>query len=267
MNKYNISVIIPVYNSSITIKRCLLSVIKELRTSCLKWEIIIVDDGSTDTTSLLIHEVVRQENCETNVTYIRQENKGAAEARNMGLKLAKGDLIAFNDSDDEWLEGKLKMQLQILDADKSIDMVGVLHGVSNNNETFSIEYISFNKMLIKYRFPTPGVLFYRSALNTVGFFPTNRRNAEEGVFFYKMTFYNKCILIKKVYTRNILGKHSIGISGLSGNIYKQSMGQFKNINIIYHEGLLNLPQYILIWIYNLVIMLRRFTIFYSKKII
>lgn len=267
MNKLDISVIIPVYNSSSTIKKCLSSVINELRDSSLKWEIIIIDDGSTDDTSILVHEVLKQEDCEANIIYIKQENKGAAEARNTGLKLAKGNLIAFNDSDDEWLEGKLKVQLQILNADKSIDMVGVLHGISNGNETFSIEDISFNKMLIKYRFPTPGVLFYRSVLDTIGFFPANRRNAEEGVFFYRMAFYKRCVLIKRVYTRNILGKHEIGITGLSGDVYKQSIGQFKNINTIYHQGLLSLSKYILVWFYNLVLMLRRLIKFYSRRII
>jgi glycosyltransferase involved in cell wall biosynthesis len=267
MNKYFISVIIPVFNSSSTIEKSLSSVIRELKSNQLEWEIIVIDDGSIDDPNVLIRKVLKEENCEKNIKYIKQENRGVADARNVGLKLAKGDLIAFNDSDDEWLEGKLKAQLEILESDKNIDMVGVKHGnpVSYTNE-HEIEYISFNKMLIKARFPTPGVLFYRTLLQKVGYFPANRRNAEDLVFFYKMTFYGKCVLMKEIYTRNIFGKHDIGISGLSGDVYKQSIGQFKNLYILYNEGLLTLPKYIVVWIYNFLLMIRRIVKTYIKRL-
>ncbi|RKX99381.1 MAG: hypothetical protein DRP54_07345, partial [Spirochaetes bacterium] len=95
-----VSFIIPTYNSEKTIKKCLESVFKQ---DCRK-EIIVVDDGSTDSTE----EVVKQ----FKIKFIKQKHKGAAAARNSGLRIAKGNYIAFIDSDvilpKNWIKKALK---------------------------------------------------------------------------------------------------------------------------------------------------------------
>ena len=101
-----VSVIIPTYNRAHLIKRSAESVLNQTYTNL---ELIIVDDGSTDDTE----EVVKTLN-DNRVTYIKQPNQGACAARNNGIDHAKGEFIAFQDSDDVWHEDKLEKQIKCL---------------------------------------------------------------------------------------------------------------------------------------------------------
>jgi glycosyltransferase involved in cell wall biosynthesis len=96
-----ISVVIPLYNKAPHIARTLNSVLAQER---LPEEIIVVDDGSTDGGG----EVVKQFQ-DPLIRLVRQENQGVSVARNVGISLAKGDLIAFLDADDAWKPGFLKV--------------------------------------------------------------------------------------------------------------------------------------------------------------
>lgn len=263
-----VSVVIPVYNSSQTILPCLYSVFKELMANDVDWEIIIVDDGSSDDSADKIVSFIKENNFDYRIKFIRQINKGAAEARNAGLRLAKGELIAFNDSDDEWLPGKLALQLSCFKEDPSIDMIGGLHGNSKLSFPFKkVQYmnpININQMLFKFYFPTPGVIFKRKLLDKTGLFPSNRRNSEEGIFFYKMVYWGNCVLINQMLTKNILGKHTFGVSGLTGQIHRQSFGELINLRTIHKENIIGTFQYICAMIFSLLKYGRRIVIYYTN---
>lgn len=92
-----ISVIIPCYNAEKTVEKCLKSVIQQLFTDL---EIIIVDDGSTDSTLKICEEF---QNKDERIKIITQTNYGVSKARNEGVKLATGEYVCFVDSDD-WVE-------------------------------------------------------------------------------------------------------------------------------------------------------------------
>ncbi len=94
------TVVIPLYNKEKYIKRTLNSVLKQTFTN---FEIVIVDDGSTDKSC----EIVEAIN-DPRIRLIRQENGGPSKARNRGILEAKGEFIAFLDADDEWLPEKLE---------------------------------------------------------------------------------------------------------------------------------------------------------------
>ena len=96
MEKPHISVIIPVYNAEATIKRCVNSIV----TNEARVEIICVDDGSKDQSYKVLQEIANQDN---RVVILRQNNSGAGEARNAGLRYAQGDYIMFCDADDAYL--------------------------------------------------------------------------------------------------------------------------------------------------------------------
>ncbi len=89
-----ISVIIPVYNTERYLEDCLTSIVEQSFSSL---EIIIVDDGSTDDSFLIINRYAEKD---ARIKVLTQENKGAAAARNAGLAVATGEYVAFIDSDD-----------------------------------------------------------------------------------------------------------------------------------------------------------------------
>lgn len=97
------SVVIPSYNSESTIKRAIDSVLDQ---SWSNYEIIVVDDSSTDRTSSIVEKIIQQSN--QKITLIKNKiNYGVAESRNRGISAAQGTFLAFLDSDDEWYPDKL----------------------------------------------------------------------------------------------------------------------------------------------------------------
>lgn len=104
-----VSVITASHNSASSIERCVRSV--RLQT-CAPLQHIVVDDGSSDRTVELLSELALEIPF---LTVIRQKNRGAGPARNAGIEAAEGRHIAFLDSDDVWLEGKLEKQLAFME--------------------------------------------------------------------------------------------------------------------------------------------------------
>lgn len=100
-----ISVIIPTYNREQMIGRAIRSVLSQTYED---YEIIVVDDGSTDHTENVVEQIADER-----IRYIRLEhNYGAGYARNIGIRESRHDYIAFLDSDDEWKRFKLELQMQ-----------------------------------------------------------------------------------------------------------------------------------------------------------
>jgi glycosyltransferase involved in cell wall biosynthesis len=100
-----ISVIIPAYNAEATLAETLASVLGQ---TLPPDEIIVVDDGSTDHTAQIATAAANS------IRIIRQNNRGAAAALNMGVKLATGDTLGFVDADDLWEPDKLGIQGRVL---------------------------------------------------------------------------------------------------------------------------------------------------------
>ena len=108
MKNPTVSVIIPTYNRAHLMGRSIQSVLNQ---TYQDFELIIVDDGSTDNTDDIIKEFQKKDG---RIKYIRHEkNKGGSAARNTGIKAARGEYVAFQDSDDEWLLEKLEKQMRI----------------------------------------------------------------------------------------------------------------------------------------------------------
>jgi len=112
------SVILPTYNRARFLPDAIGSIVSQKNGN---WELIIVDDGSTDNTAALLPELCRT--FAERVKIVRQENQGAYPARNAGLRLARGEYIACFDSDDLWLPEHLEACVTALDAHRDVDWV------------------------------------------------------------------------------------------------------------------------------------------------
>jgi GT2 family glycosyltransferase len=100
-----VSVIIPTYNRAGVIGETIENVLQQ---TYAKIELIVVDDGSTDDTQSVLKSYGSR------IRWTFQENVGPSAARNRGLAMAKGDIIAFQDSDDSWHPQKLTRQVSLL---------------------------------------------------------------------------------------------------------------------------------------------------------
>jgi glycosyltransferase involved in cell wall biosynthesis len=110
-----VSVIMPAYNAASFIPDAAESI---RRQAYPRLELIIVDDGSTDRTAEVAKSLT-----DLNVHYVYQPNGGPARARNHGLRLARGDVIALLDADDLWPPDRLRCQLRYLESDPLTEIV------------------------------------------------------------------------------------------------------------------------------------------------
>lgn len=109
-----VSIIIPVYNGESYLVETIKSVLNQTYKT---FEIIIVDDGSTDGSAAII------KNFSVPIRYFFQSNSGTAAARNFGIDKAKGSFFTFLDQDDLWLEDKLSLQISAFKNDSKLDIV------------------------------------------------------------------------------------------------------------------------------------------------
>lgn len=172
MTNIKISVIIPAYNRAKTIGYCLESVLNQTLSPL---EVIVVDDCSTDDTFMIVRNY-------TNINVrclVQEKNSGAQAARNRGIKEAKGDWIAFLDSDDKWEPNKLELQIAAL-ALRNFDQQTVIHSncwryysKENNKELWNLPIIEGDKpysLLLRQSGPMfQGILTSKSALEQIGY--------------------------------------------------------------------------------------------------
>jgi glycosyltransferase involved in cell wall biosynthesis len=122
-----VSVIIPAYNGDRYIGKAIDSVLQQ---SYHDYEIIVVDDGSSDRTSQIVQSYGSK------VQYRSQQNQGVAAARNRGLEVAQGEYIAFLDQDDFFLPNKLALQVALLEQQPSLGIVNSGWQIVNEDDAF-----------------------------------------------------------------------------------------------------------------------------------
>ncbi len=123
-----VSVIIPTYNRADLILEAIESVTAQ---TFKDYEIIIVDDGSTDSTAAVLEQLINS----GTINYVYQNNQGESAARNHAMRLAQGQYYAFLDSDDLFLPTKLEKQVAYLDAHVSVGLVHSLYRKFSETET------------------------------------------------------------------------------------------------------------------------------------
>lgn len=173
-----ISVIIPVYNSSKYLSEAFDSVLNQIFQD---FEIIAVDDGSTDNSREIIESFINK--YPGKIRYIYQENKGIAGARNTGIKNASGEFIALLDADDKWYPKRLEEGVRVIESSTDIGLVhadsirmseeGLSLRTPKREKKYLSGYIFENLFLRKADIQSLTVLFRKECCEKVGLFDEN----------------------------------------------------------------------------------------------
>lgn len=162
-----VSIVIPAYNASEYIADTLTSVINQ---RFQDWEAIVVNDCSSDNTREVVESMISQDD-RIRIINLTQNMGAPAGPRNIGIKEAKGNWIAFLDADDIWHENKLEAQLRLLKA-TGAKFCSTQMSLFAKPEEMQLrdfdgqdfEWISFRKQLIKFRTPTSSVIAEKALL-------------------------------------------------------------------------------------------------------
>jgi len=171
-----VSVIMPVYNGADFLAEAL-SDLQQQRYQPL--EIIIVDDGSVDETATIAAQF------KEDIRYVYQSNQGPAAARNTGIKLATGELIAFLDVDDLWAKNRLSTQVDFLATRPEIDIVqGLIQDlelvrIPHDSPIFEVNSEAY------YSVNLGSALYRREVFDTVGLFDETLRYNEDTDWFIR----------------------------------------------------------------------------------
>lgn len=230
-----VSVIIPTYNRAYCILNALESIFNQTFSD---YEVIVVDDGSTDNTKQVL------EKYSDKITYIYQQNKGQASARNNGIRNSKGEYIAFLDSDDEWLPERLKSGADILDSNKDVyllfsDMYRTKKGSVLKDTYFGLykpcRGFVFKELYFQDFIPTSSVIIRKECFLKQGYFDEFLPLCEDYDMwlriapFYKFEYIDKPLVI---YRYNMHQSSSNIIEGLKNQIIVLENAKMNNSKLI-----------------------------------
>ena len=199
-----VSIVIPTYNREHLLSRALDSVLAQ---TLGDFEVLVVDDGSTDETAVLMAEYEARD--ERIRYFIQPQNAGVSAARNRGLREARGEFIAFLDSDDEWMPEKLERQtelLQVLPERFGLVYTGVESVFSNGSRVDLPKYRGhiYHEMLRKNVVHGGGsnVMLRRSAVERAGFFDEGIPAIEDYDYWIRVTQHSSGTTIHRAWSEN-----------------------------------------------------------------
>lgn len=166
-----VSIIVPTYNYEKYICDAVDSILNQ---TFKDFEIIVVDDGSTDDTYKVL------EKYDDRIVYLYQENSGPASARNLGIKKSKGKYICFLDADDMFLPNKLEKQVALMEKERKIGLIYSNYLCIDERNSrilkhyrckkFSDHRVAFNNLLTYNYINTSTVMIRKACIGKVGLF-------------------------------------------------------------------------------------------------
>jgi glycosyltransferase involved in cell wall biosynthesis len=199
-NKIFISIIIPLYNKENYINRAIESVLNQDYTN---FEIIIIDDGSTDNSETIVKKY-----SDVRIKYIKQKNQGVSSARNKGILNANYDYIAFLDADDEWLKNHLSDLEHMI---KNFPNAGIYskayyncdengqikHIWHNQNKIYEIDFFKETYLNKTYYVHTSATCISKKILNKYGSFKVGHPRGEDLDLWARIALYEKVYFYEK----------------------------------------------------------------------
>ncbi len=213
-----VSVIIPTYNRAALLKEAIESVRSQ---TYLDWELIVVDDGSTDDTLSVVSELK-----DSRIRYFYQKNAGVSAARNRGIEVSRSPFIAFLDSDDLWIPEKLERQVKYMEQHPE---TGLLYGQVGRYSISDPSYFKVEPEKGLMTVPellngprtlfTSTVLIRRACLEQAGLFDTQLHVGEDFDLFLRAAAKYPIFFLEGVDT-----KMRIHLENTGGNVKKLYSG-------------------------------------------
>jgi glycosyltransferase involved in cell wall biosynthesis len=232
----SVSVIIPAYKVAPFIREALDSVFAQ---SFTDFEVIVINDGSPDT--LQLEEAI--ESYRGRIIYLEQSNQGAGAARNAGLRVSRGEFVAFLDGDDVWLPEFLSEQLRLIRSDGGYDLVyadAINFGDAGSERTTNMAFnpshgeVAFKKLLCgECNIVTSAVLARREPIMRVGCFDERFINSQDFDLWLrlakdanaKITCQQKVLVWRRIYQGSLA---SDPLRSLAGELAVLSSMQLRN---------------------------------------
>jgi glycosyltransferase involved in cell wall biosynthesis len=248
-----ISVVVPVFNAEESIEQCALSILNQTFSD---FEIVFVNDGSTDNSAVVLERLRLMDG---RVKIVHQENKGTGEARNTGIREAKGEFLCFIDSDDtaepdmlEQIFSEISDEVDIVVCD--FNEISESGKIRHHNYLGPYDFEGYFKAILS--FQTASAVWaklYRRTLfdNEACLFPLNLRNNEDNATLFKLLFFGRNIQFvpKALYnwkrgldskSRNITAlrlKETISVL-CQRKVFLQEHGLFESYLEEYYSGVL-----------------------------
>lgn len=243
----NISIVIPAFNASKTIFHTLQSCIEQ---TSKPYEIIVVDDCSTDNTV----EIIRQFPYPV-VILTQKSNQGPASARNAGWDYATGDIITFLDADDTFHPQKLEILSKTFEQYKSVMFLGHPYTLSSFSSIQSplaeLHKIELYSILISNPFQSSCISVRRAMKER---FTKGMRYCEDQDFAIKVAYYSDCFSLPFALTR--LGRPQLTVGGASANLWQMRTGELKAYTALWRYNILFIFVIPLLWMFSLLKYLR-----------
>ncbi|MEM6253483.1 MAG: glycosyltransferase [Cyanobacteria bacterium P01_D01_bin.156] len=219
----SISVVIPAYNAAKFLPEVIRSVLEQ---TYQDWELIVINDGSTDETTAVVEKYCQ---LDARIRLVNQENSGVSAARNLGVDLAKAELVAFLDSDDIWFKDKLSVHVNYMNIDQDIgvsfarvelmDFDGRTTGKFTNNITDNIQPQTF--FYTNPTVTTSNIVLRKSIFKEIDGFDKKIHYSEDIDLLFRIALKKKW---KIVGIDQVLVKYRSHDSGLSSKLEKMEDG-------------------------------------------
>jgi len=254
-----ISVICPTYNSERFVEKTIKSVFNQTK---LPNELILIDDGSTDNTIKVLESVCEKHDELIETHILKTKHKGPGAARNMGIKKAKSEWIAFLDSDDIWHINKIERVIDSIKENKEINFICHHEMLIRKNKSQKIMFYSKNynskepirkQLYYANFFSTSAVVCKKNIFDENGYFDESLQSAQDYELWLRLSSEMNVFFIKEV-----LGEYIERIGNItSGNLRYRLLNEIK-IAIKHRHGI---PKYLVIFRFI------RILLSYSKQLI
>jgi glycosyltransferase involved in cell wall biosynthesis len=231
-----VSVIVPAYNAAVYLPYAIESVIAQTYSN---WEIVIVNDGSTDDTCAVVESY--RHRLGDKLHYIHQPNRGLPAARNAAIKAARGAFIALLDADDVWLPHRLERAVPVLEADPGAGLVHArvmridARGSITGQLKVEPKYMSGN--IARYIYTRrahvvcPTVMFRKNCMQTAGWFDETMRATEDRDLWFRIA-----LRYKVLYIDEVLAHYRLSPSSMTSDLDRLLKGQIYFVDKHHKSG-------------------------------